>query len=166
MKRSRGFSIAELLVALFVTSLAIGGAFGAYVMIQKFWISGNIQVSLNADIRTAINSMIRNIREGVEAQVLNGGDRLRVRYDVNDTPYDQADDVWRQYDFANNQIVYTPESGAPELVADNVYGVSGTDVFTLTGTNVRVAFRVYEAASPAVYRGAYIESSATLRNER
>lgn len=164
--KNKGFTIAELLVASMITIFAFSGALYTFIMLQKFWRGGNTQIVLQSRARIAMDKMIRQIRPGLEAQVLNSGNTLKVRLDPNGTQT-TTDDIWCQYDVANNKITFIPDISLTnnKVILENVYKSDTRNIFSVNGKNVSIVFEVKDPTGIFGHKGNYIESSATLRNE-
>ena len=162
---NKGFTLIELMLSFFVTLLAITSVMSSFVMLQVFWREQNLQVAVQSNARLTLEKMIKQIRPGLEAQVLNDGNTLRVRLDPNrtDTP---SDDIWCKYEFADNSITFMPnETSTSKVILENVQKNGVDSIFSINGRNMSILFRVWEPASAFQYRGAYMKSSTTLRNE-
>jgi type II secretory pathway pseudopilin PulG len=163
--RKKGFTLIELLMASFVTIFAFSGAIYTYIMFQRFWRGGNVQLELQRNARITVDKITRQIRPALEESVLNNGNTLRLRLDPNGTAT-TSDDVWCQYDFSNNQITFNPDisSSNPTVILDHVYQSGTADIFSVNGKNVNVVFEVRDPTNLFGHKGTYMASSATLRN--
>jgi len=161
----RGFTLVELLVGMFVALLALSSVMSSYVMLKTFWREGNIQIDVQGDARLAMSKIMRSVRQGIEANVSNNGNTLRIRLDPDRTEI-AGDDIWCQYDFADSSISFDSGQGAGSVpLLNNVYKQGAADVFSANGRNISVVFRASDPASFFYYRGTFLQSSATLRNE-
>lgn len=156
----------ELLVASVITLFVFSSVIYTYIMIQRFWRGGNTQIALRRDARIATEKITRQIRSGLEAQVFNGGDTLRLRLDPNRTET-QTDDIWCEYDFTQNKIIFIPDLGTPNttvVILNNACRDNNRAIFTLNGKNIGVVLGTKDDTGTTGYRSGYEESSATLRN--
>lgn len=161
-----GFTLIELLVASIITLFVFSSVISTYVMIQKFWRGGSTQIELQRDARIAMDKIVRKVRNGLQAQVLNSGNTLQLRLDPNKTQT-QTDDVWCQYDFSQNKIIFTPDISAPAgytVILNNAYKDNNRAVFSVNGKNVTVVFGTKNDSGLIGYKASYMESSGTLRN--
>lgn len=165
-KNNAGYTLIELLVASMISLFVFSSVISTYIMVQRFWRGGSTQIEIQRDARIAMDKIVRKVRSGLEASVLNGGDTLQLRLDPNKTET-QTDDIWCQYDFADNEITFTPDISSPgdyTVILHNVYKDNERAVFTLNGKNVTIVFGAKNASGQIVGKASYMESSGTLRN--
>ncbi len=165
-KNNSGYTLIELLVASMISIFVFSSVISTYVMIQKFWRGGSTQIELQRDARIAMDKIVRKVRSGLEATVLNSGDTLQLRLDPNKTET-QTDDIWCQYDFGENKITFTPDISAPAtytVILNNVYTDNARPIFAVNGKNVTIVFGAKNAPGQVGYKASYMESSGTLRN--
>jgi len=165
-KNNFGFTLIEVLVASMVSIFVFSSVISTYIMIQKFWRGGSTQIELQRDARLAVDKIVRKVRGGLEAKVLNNGDTLQLRLDPNKTQT-QTDDIWCQYDFSQNKITLTPDISAPAnsvVILNNAYKDNSRPIFAVNGKNVTIVFGAKNASGLVGYKASYMESSGTMRN--
>jgi prepilin-type N-terminal cleavage/methylation domain-containing protein len=163
----KGFTLIELMVGLMIALFVFSTTITTYIMIQKFWKGGNTRLILQREARLAAEKIVRRVRGGLEAVVLDGGNTLRLRLDPNRTQT-QTDDVWCEYAFTQNTVIFTPDVAAPGttvILLKNACKDNNRTVFTLNGKNVRIVLGAKDEGGMTGYKSGYVESSATLRNE-
>ncbi|MEI8176036.1 MAG: prepilin-type N-terminal cleavage/methylation domain-containing protein [Candidatus Omnitrophota bacterium] len=160
MKKNKGFTLVELMIASTVSLFVVGGIIYSTILFQRLWQNGNIQITMQSRGRIAMDTLTQQIRSAHQALVLNSGATLQLRLN--------ATTLWCQYDFLNNKITYTPDTSVPgttKVLVDSVYQNLATPVFTLTGKNVAIVFALKNTKLQTTYKSSYMESSATVRNE-
>jgi prepilin-type N-terminal cleavage/methylation domain-containing protein len=111
----QGFTLTELLIAIFLGSFVILATSSVDLTARRFLISARNQASAQNEARFAMEHMVRNIREG-EAVVAIAGDKVRVRL-PGGAPPPQI-----MYRKTNSTIEFNPDwpSGSWEVIATGV----------------------------------------------
>jgi prepilin-type N-terminal cleavage/methylation domain-containing protein len=175
---SRGFVLAELLVALAVLGLLLAGMFVVQEEGHSAYLMGVARVEAQQNTRAGLDRLLRELRlaETVTAAP-NCGTLSTGATDITFTFVDETGtDVTVRYDLSGstvrrNQTVPVPATPQPEAVIGGVstlkiwcYG--GNDVLTATpaqARSIRVSVAT-AAANGAVRQHVAVESRVRLRN--
>lgn len=142
----KGFTITELMIAILIMMLVVGGALAIYIMSQTAWYEGSTQIALQRRGSLAMEKMVRGvngrygIREGRSGTLtLAGSNRIEVAVDMNDppTPGDPSDDTTISFYLVDDEIFYDPDTstaGDEVSIVDDVTSLN----FQTLGTTRRV----------------------------
>ncbi len=134
-KRQKGFTLTELIIATFTGAIVIVAAGMILFFGQKTWNSTWDRTNLQRDTSYAMLRITRDIKEGVSAEVEDGGKSLKV--------YKGADWV-RFYTEAGTKMLslknQTSGGGSEIIIDDNVQDVQ----FSVTGSTVTIDVKMKE----------------------
>ena len=141
MKRKvqKGFTLVELTIAMFTSTIVILAAGIILFFGQKNWNSTWERANLQRDASYAMMRMTRSIKAGTSAQVENDGKGLRV--------YNDKEGSWRRFfvQSASNKLMLKSE-----IVGDNSISETILDdkvealQFNVTGTAVSIELKLRE----------------------
>lgn len=147
-----GFTLIEILIAITIMGLVVGGAISVYLMSITAWKEGSVQIALQRKGSLAMEKMVRGvngrygIREGrATTLTLVGSDRIEVAVDMNDppTPGDASDDTTISFYKSGDQLIYDPDTsptatGDEFPIAENVRTVPPGLTFAVSGGIVTI----------------------------
>ncbi len=127
MKNERGFTVIELLVILFVSSLILGGIYSLFISQSRSYASQAMVVEMNENARmaSAVTDDIRMAglgqKAGFQGISLAQADRIRVLMDIdgNGAASGPAEDITYRYDNNLQQLLRNNE-----IFMDNVISFS------------------------------------------
>lgn len=125
-RRSKGFSLLELLIALFIFSIVVSGVTTYFArIVQTNQNSKRLQQNLE-DTRFAMSRMTKTLRTSVIIKPIVNGRRESVRV------YDYSQEKCLEYEFGTNSLVErvsssSPGPGVPEKSWCDTLSVSGGD---------------------------------------
>jgi len=138
-KGQKGFTLIELIIAMFTSTIVIVAAGSILFYGQKSWNNTWKRVNLQRDASYAMQRMSRAVKAGTSARVEGNGTGLRV--------YNDIEGVWRRFfvqPAANNIMLKTAivgESISDETILDGKVEVLQ---FNVTGTTVRIELKLRE----------------------
>jgi type II secretory pathway pseudopilin PulG len=152
-----GHTLVELLVAIILALVVFGAALTAYQVSVRGERETQARSQAVLDARTAMNRMVRELREGIAPVTLVG--TTVILFQVPTTGGNQ----WVRYDCTGGscrraQAATQPPSANLVLVDD----VVNTDVFTATADGRQVAIKLRIGAGD--HAPAHLADGATLRN--
>ncbi len=138
-KGQKGFTLIELMISMFTSTIVIVAAGSMLFYGQKSWNNTWKRVNLQRDASYAMQKMTRAVKAGTSARVEGNGIGLRV--------YNDIEGVWRRFfvqPVANNIMLKTAVVGegiSDETILDgNVEDLQ----FNVTGTTVRIELKLRE----------------------
>lgn len=141
MKRKvqKGFTLIELMISMFTSTIVIVAAGSILFYGQKSWNNTWQRVNLQRDASYAMQRMSRAVKAGTSAKVEGNGIGLRV--------YNDIEGSWRRFfvqSAANSIMLKTAivgESISDETILDGKVEVLQ---FNVTGTTVRIELKLRE----------------------
>ncbi len=177
---TRGFALAELLVALAVLGLMLAAIFTLQQEGQDAYLYGSARVEVQQNARVALHRMIRELRVARAVTAVGAGcnNAATGATDITFEVFDEALDTWVpvRYQLVGGDLRRTYNNGGAEVVIGGVQTlriVCFRQDNNLTATasevrSVRVSIRTQpEDGSPSYsisHREAVAESQARLRN--
>lgn len=119
MRRENGFTLPELLVALSLSVMIIGGILAVYLMSIRCWRDGSADVGLERTGGIVMEKIVRGVsgRFGVReanigtVQVSESGDSVTFMVDKQDPPTPwNSDDFTSRYYQLGTQVMYDPDT--------------------------------------------------------
>jgi len=110
---NRGFSLAEMIVAVFLFMVLAAGIYTTGVVSERFWQASKVKVQLQQDVRKGMEWMIRDLREAGDTS-------------ITDVP---ADGTW--YDLITFKVPTGVNGNGITVWGDEIVfalGGSGTDL--------------------------------------
>lgn len=138
-KGQKGFTLIELIIAMFTSTIVIVAAGSILFYGQKSWNSTWKRVNLQRDASYAMQRMTRPIKAGTSARVEGNGKGLRI--------YNDIEGRWRRFfvqPAAKNLMLKTAivgESISGETILD---GKVEDLQFNVIGTTVRIELKLRE----------------------
>lgn len=130
----RGFTLIEILIAITIMGLVVGGAISIYLMSITAWREGSVQIALQREGSLAMEKMVRGIdpygRKGIrEAQQISlpatGSSGTRIDFVDADNPnptrsfYFSPGSDGDPSTVADNQLRYIDENGNDTPIIEN-----------------------------------------------
>ena len=114
----RAFTIVELIVAVLIFSLILGGIFGIVLVADKSWDSTLGMLGLVQEIRLGMDGMTREARQSgfSQATVNIGGDRLDF--------FTPSSGTVISYYVQNNQLIREYPVGTTKVLANHISQIS------------------------------------------
>ena len=117
MKNEKGFTLVELLVILFISSLILGGIYSLFISQNRSYASQAMIVEMNENARmaSAITDDIRMAglgqKAGFQGISLAQGDRIRVLMDIDGdgAASTSSEDITYRYDNTLRQVLRNSE---------------------------------------------------------
>ena len=137
-KGQKGFTLIELIIAMFTSTIVIVAAGSILFYGQKSWNNTWKRVNLQRDASYAMQRMTRPIKAGTSAKVEANGKGLRV--------YNDYKESWMRFfvqPTANNLMLSSEivgESTSETILDGNVEDLQ----FNVTGTTVRIELKLRE----------------------
>jgi prepilin-type N-terminal cleavage/methylation domain-containing protein len=146
-----GFTLSEVLIALFLVGIVFAGAISVYISVLSI-----LRVAQQNDVSASPVVMLENLAKQISlsnsAGVRNGNSQLSIRSDYNcatgtinggtGTPIDTTDDSWRHYRFVSNALRFVCDSsagttvnGADLILVNNID--TGNSAFALTNPSAQ-----------------------------
>lgn len=160
MKR-KGFSLAELVVAMGIMVMVFAIVSTTYILTQKLWKGGFTQIAFQSRGRIALENMAYAFRSSTDATIFSSGGRIRFVTDPNHTVETVSDDITSEYYISGTNIIYDPDvsvSNDEVTFLSNVYIEPGIPLFQLSDCMIVITFKLYN--NDAVY-GAHWSSMST-----
>ncbi|MCH7556068.1 MAG: prepilin-type N-terminal cleavage/methylation domain-containing protein [Planctomycetes bacterium] len=139
-KGQKGFTLIELIIAMFTSTIVIVAAGSILFYGQKSWNNILQRVNLQRDASYAMQRMSRTIKAGTSARIEGNGTGIRI--------YNDVEGVWRRFfvqpvaNNANNLTLKTAivgESISDETILDDKV----EDLqFNVTGTTVSIELKL------------------------
>jgi len=137
-KGQKGFTLIELIIAMFTSTIVIVAAGAILFYGQKSWNNTCKRVNLQRDASYAMQRMTRPIKAGTSARVEANGMGLRI--------YNDIEGNWRRFfvqPAANNLTLKTAIVG--ESITETILDGKVEDLqFNVTGTTVRIELKLRE----------------------
>ncbi len=138
-KAQKGFTLIELMISMFTSTIVIVAAGSILFYGQKSWNNTCKRVNLQRDASYAMQRMSRAVKAGTSAKVEGNGIGIRV--------YNDIEGVWRRFfvqPAAQNLMLKTAIVG--ESISDeNILDGKVEDLqFNVTGTTVRIELKLRE----------------------
>jgi len=167
LNNKKAFTLPEILVASGIMLMVLIGLFSSFVIFQSFWSTGATQIYIQANTRTAVKELVRQVRTGRQINLFDNGDRIQVILDPQRTPYLTTDDVTVEYYLASGILYYDPDitvDNNTEVIARNIEKVMSQDIFKVEGVLLTVILRARDQNDNDGYQGVDIATSVSLRN--
>lgn len=146
-KKTRGFSLVELMIAMAVGLVVLGAAYGIFTSQNKTLKAQEQIVELQQNVRAAMGMITRDVRRaGYNPQratfsgLTVGATQIEIRadFDGNGSTNGTNEYIVYAYDSTNMKITKKIGDGAPQPVAENIEAFTVT---TLSASTVRVSIR-------------------------
>lgn len=165
--RYKGFTLVELMTSLAIAMIVAGILVTTYLTTQRIWKGGFSQITIQSQGRIALDKITKNIRAAIDANILDGGNRLQFVIDPNRTISISTDDISCEYYISGTNIMYDPDtsvSGNEVVMLRNVYQEGSIPFFQLSGNLAVITFRV--SLSDVLYGAAltHFTTSINIRN--
>ncbi len=137
-KGQKGFTLIELIIAMFTSTIVIVAAGSILFYGQKSWNNTCKRVNLQRDASYAMQRMSRAIKAGTSARVEGNGTGLRI--------YNDIEGAWRRFfvqPAAQNLMLKTAIVGgniSETVLNDKVENLQ----FNVTGTTVKIELKLRE----------------------
>ncbi len=114
-----GFTLVEMIVALSIALIVIGGLLSVFIMSLRAWKEGSTDLSLQSSGRLIIEKIVRGpggrfgLREAGENDVAADDDGKGIRFSVdknNPPTYSKLDDTELRIYLQGNRIMYDPSA--------------------------------------------------------
>jgi len=157
-----GFTLVELLIAVLISAMVMGGVWTVYLMCLTSWEQGSTQVALQRDAAVIMEKMIRGvdgtngIREAVSVDTSVLG---RIDYTSG------VDGVERTFYVSGDDILYDPVTSDPldgDPIATNPGGITLT--FSLNNDVVTIFLNMQWEVSGETMPPIIISTRVNLRN--
>jgi prepilin-type N-terminal cleavage/methylation domain-containing protein len=185
MFSKRGFTLTEVLIAIFLTGLVVLSATSVDITSRHFFSVINRTSKFQDEAKIAMEHMVRNFVQAHEIYDFGSLEAdpftIGVRIDPNITPANTSDDTWVIYRFvggASGEIWYYPNAGlAPntppwnsflassnyEVIATNIYvGSPANPIFTVTNNRIDISIGAGEEQNPDIITN--LQTSVVLRS--
>jgi len=138
-KGQKGFTLIELIIAMFTSTIVIVAAGSILFYGQKSWNNTCKRVNLQRDASYAMQRMSRAVKAGTSAKVEGNGIGLRV--------YNDIEGVWRRFFVqpAANSIMLKTAIVGESISDENILDGKVEDLqFNVTGTTVSIELKLRE----------------------
>lgn len=159
-----GFTLVELLVAVLLSALVMGGFWTVYLMCLTSWEQGSTQVALQRDAAVIMEKMVRGvdgtggIREAVSVDTSVAG-RIDYTSDIGGVERE------RSFYLNGNDIFYDPDTSTASdeySIAANPGGI--TLAFSLNNDVVTISLNMQWEVSGEAMPAIIISTRVNLRN--
>lgn len=138
----RGFTIIELMIASTIMLLALGGVMTVYIVSNTFIQAGVAEVSIQKDAQVIGEKIIRWIRAGADADILNSGNAIQIEtlISINPSQY-----VTSAISYNDDEIYYDSDISDgvhSSPIVDGVYRLTGKNIFSKAGSIINVNFGI------------------------
>lgn len=138
-KGQKGFTLIELIIAMFTSTIVIVAAGSILFYGQKSWNNILQRVNLQRDASYAMQRMSRTVKAGTSARIEGNGTGIRI--------YNDVEGVWRRFfvqSTANNNNLTLKTAIVGEGISDETIlnGKVEDLQFNLTGTTVSIELKL------------------------
>jgi len=152
-----------MMMAVLITSLAIGSMVAFYMMSQKAWVENNTRVDVQRQARVAMDKMVRgeNGTNGIrEATSITVPDSATIQY------ISGIDAVERSFYLDGNDIMYDPDTAASDdesAIAWDVRTSPAGLIFTVNGSVVTIEVYIEDEVNGKAMSAA-LSTKVKIRN--
>ncbi len=169
--KKSGATLLELLIAVTIFLIVVGGMLATYLLIQRAWRSGEKQLIIQSEGWQAMKRISKDIRASADVNPSSGNtNTIILSRPIN------ADGVVVKYHFwydADEDAIYHNISYDEEalnedneiVIIDRVVIESGEYLFNISGKNVTVNFKIRDPFTQDGYQGFDLHTKVTLRNQ-
>ena len=175
-KKNSGQSIVELLIAITIFLIIVGGMFASYLLIQRSWIVSKKQLRIQSQgwqVLKQINQEIMAANEAVYTIDDEGDDDkngIILSRPANESGMIVKYHFW--YDSGNQTILHNISYGEEELNEDNeivlvdqVIIEEDEYLFNISDRIITVDFKIRDARTDDGYQGFDLHTKVNLRNQ-
>jgi len=161
-----GLTLIEIVTAILITSLVIGGLIASYLVVQRSWGGGSKQIVLQSQGRVALNHICRNIRESELISIADEGKTLAL-VKLDGLEKDPPDQMKYTYDAETHQIIFFPswpDADRQMVLLENVWPQPESQIFSGSLTTCYIRIRIIDINAKDGYQGIDLSSFAYKRN--
>ncbi len=163
-REKSGLTLVELLIAVVICVMLLGGILTAYMYIHRYWKSGEKQFKIQGQGMLVLKRMSQKIMVANQVNPESG--------DSNSIVLEIPDDLDKYrfwYDSGNQNISYdknTPADSEDDMVlANQVIIKAGKYLFNVNGKIVTINFKLKDPISSDGYQGFDVHTKVYLRNK-
>jgi type II secretory pathway pseudopilin PulG len=175
-RAASAFTLAEMMVAIFVSTLALAALMTLFAMSLHAWNDGSVDLSLQSSGRLIMEKIVRGpsglfgLREAGEEDVTvdANGKGITFLVDKNTEPtFTREDDTQLRIFYLDGRVMYDPSS---EFVGDEVplasFGRVEDICFEVNGNEVKIELWMGETASQGPAARVKLQTKVYLRKAR
>ena len=176
VRKKRGFLLVELLIGIVIFVIIVGGLFAAYILIYRYWKSGDTQLKIQVQGRQVIKQMRQKILASNYVYPESGGSDIIALW------MPQGKDDWRdptpevvnerRFWYVNYEGVgyiltdQNTESGDDDIILlSNVIIEDGENLFDINGKVITISFKLRDPLTADGYQGFDLKTKVYMRNE-